>query len=1148
MIPRFKKSRFKPKPIETDYWVDLSENEFGGVFKYYDYNKDTWNQIQTITTEKEPQFVSSPAYSITTDDIYNWNHKPSFADVNKLIDELRQEIPDISSGVTQDDLDFYVKYLSDKIDMKANSSDLDNLRDELLSEISDIQIPTVVSAFQNDAGYITEQNLSEKLPDNIVSDENYVHTDNNFTNELKDKLVNLDPNASNYDDTELRNLISNNSDEIDQVSKKIDVVNSNFQQQITVVQASVTQLEDDVDTKVSKEELDSEFEKVYTKAELDEILKQFVTKTHRSYGFCDERPTDDLEITDTGFIFYDYTVNEPIIWVTNEWRILRNNTIIDGLYNIIMSEDQIETIGDWEYITTDDYRFNNLTKYLNEVTSLSDIKVPNIYNGYFVLTVGKGRDSYINTPTKRYATTSWSVTYTELDKTFKRAVRFRDEDYTYYSTNIDYSLLKEDNPEMTVMNCLNSPFVNIIQEDDGTYTGEISNTTTSNINSLTIAPGIKNIKPFTFANISLPAKTTLNLSTGINKFGDLSFAYTNIDKITFPLNPIEMGYRVFQDSTISSVHLSKNIDTTKADQGYCSGLFYASEQRNMEVTFEEGVTHIPSYCFCNRKITNTLAFPRSLTYLGYSAFYNGYVSGAFDSNLLEKVEGWAVGRYNRITSFIGRDKLKIIGPNAFYNYNGGGVNNTCTSFVFPSAVEKVGYSGLSLPLYSCSSTVNIPGTLKEIGMNVVSYYGFNLQNEGSSKPSIDIQLTLNEGIEYIAYGAFQRSGFSCELVLPESLKFIGEYSFGHAELFSNTILRIPKNVQWIGGDSISPNNPPLNWYEKCQELYNQIAENNAQGKYDVFVGNEYQPISEHGYNRAEIKNYLEDGGELERAGYTPFYGFACRTLEAYEVDSENQWFESIDGVLYSKDRKVLVAYPARKAGETYYMEEGCEMILDLAFGRCGWVSQKTVQDSEGTEHIINKGYQMKEFLDGIKTLVLADSFIYMDGDEFSKLYPQHSRRKSLDNLGYSACYFNSIENIQVKETNPNYSSIDGVLYDKNQTTLLFISPNKSGNVNIPDTCTTIKPFMQIANLGNYEEWQLEYHPTINTSGGSYYNYPCGLHIHIPASVTNIEPLALVELSTISCKQPTTYYNSVTIDEANPKYTIDPGTKYIIEKS
>ena len=365
MIPRFKKSRFKPKPIETDYWVDLSENEFGGVFKYYDYNKDTWNQIQTITTEKEPQFVSSPAYSITTDDIYNWNHKPSFADVNKLIDELRQEIPDISSGVTQDDLDFYVKYLSDKIDTKANSSDLDNLRDELLSEISDIQIPTVVSAFQNDAGYITEQNLSEKLPDNIVSDENYVHTDNNFTNELKDKLVNLDPNASNYDDTELRNLISNNSDEIDQVSKKIDVVNSNFQQQITVVQTSVTQLEDDIDTKVSKEELDSEFEKVYTKAELDEILKQFVTKTHRSYGFCDERPTDDLEITDTGFIFYDYTVNEPIIWVTNEWRILRNNTIIDGLYNIIMSEDQVETIGDWEYITTDDYRFNNLTKLNN---------------------------------------------------------------------------------------------------------------------------------------------------------------------------------------------------------------------------------------------------------------------------------------------------------------------------------------------------------------------------------------------------------------------------------------------------------------------------------------------------------------------------------------------------------------------------------------------------------------------------------------------------------------------------------------------------------------------------------------------------------------------------------------------------------------
>lgn len=1144
MIPRFKKSRFKPKPIETDYWVDLSENEFGGVFKYYDYNKDTWNQIQTITTEKEPQFVSSPAYSITTDDIYNWNHKPSFADVNKLIDELRQEIPDISSGVTQDDLDFYVKYLSDKIDTKANSSDLDNLRDELLSEISNIQIPTVVSAFQNDAGYITEQNLSEKLPDNIVSDENYVHTDNNFTNELKDKLVNLDPNASNYDDTELRNLISNNSSEIDQVSKKIDVVNSNFQQQITVVQASVTQLEDNVDTKVSKEELDSEFEKVYTKAELDEILKQFVTKTHRSYGFCDERPTDDLEITDTGFIFYDYTVNEPIIWVTNEWRILRNNTIIDGLYNIIMSEDQVETIGDWEYITTDDYRFNNLTRYNNTITTLSDIKVPNIYNGYFVLTIGQGKDSYYNS-VKRYATLAYSKTVAGTEEKFGIGFKFRDEDYTYSGVSFDYNSLHEDFPDSVIYNCLNKPVLNLTQNDFGNYTGELVNEQV-NINSLSISHGIKNIKPFTFANISLPAESILELS-GVGNIGDLSFMKMNVKEITFPVNPITVGYRSFQDCTLSKVSLSKNIDTSNASNGECSGLFYSSTAQNLELTIEEGVETIPQYCFYNRKITNEVKFPMSLKYLGASAFYNGYVSSSFDTNRLEKVENWAIGRYNKLKSFIGRDRLKIVAPNAFYNYNSGGTNNTCTSFVFPPAIEKLGKSGLELPFYSCSNDVTIPGTLKELSSTNLSMYGYNLQTEHAEK-SVDINLYLSEGLEYIGYYCFKGAAFTNELILPESLKFIGEYAFAQCEHFSNTLLRIPKNVQYMYGDVPYWNSCPIEFLRNVNELYLQMKEDNSNGIYDRFYGNQYMPVSPNGYNIIEIKNYIEDGGELERAGYSPFYGFACRTLEAYEVDPENQWFESIDGVLYSKDRKVLVAYPARKAGETYYMEEGCKMILELAFGRCGWVSQKTVQDSGGKEHVINKGYGNKEFTEGIKTLVLADSFIYLNGDEYSELYPHHSRIKTLDNITYAACYFNGVENIEVKETNPNYSSIDGILYDKEQTTLLCISPNKYGNINIPDTCTTIVPFMQILNTQNLEEWQLEYFPSISVSGVGYYNWPSGLHLHIPASVTNIEPLAMRELSALNSYGPTRYYNSVTIDEANPKYTIDPGTKYIIEKS
>ena len=50
---------------------------------------------------------------------------------------------------------------------------------------------------------------------NYIEDSNYVHTDNNFTNEDKEKLNGLE----NYDDTEIRNLIDGKQDKGDYALK-----------------------------------------------------------------------------------------------------------------------------------------------------------------------------------------------------------------------------------------------------------------------------------------------------------------------------------------------------------------------------------------------------------------------------------------------------------------------------------------------------------------------------------------------------------------------------------------------------------------------------------------------------------------------------------------------------------------------------------------------------------------------------------------------------------------------------------------------------------------------------------------------------------------------------------------------------------------
>ena len=59
----------------------------------------------------------------------------------------------------------------------------------------------------------------------------------------------------------------------------------------------------------------------------------------------------------------------------------------------------------------------------------------------------------------------------------------------------------------------------------------------------------------------------------------------------------------------------------------------------------------------------------------------------------------------------------------------------------------------------------------------------------------------------------------------------------------------------------------------------------------------------------------------------------CRKLKTIDVDKDNKTYSSIDGVLYSKDHKVLFAYP-NMHGSIYEVPEGVETIERFAFKDC----------------------------------------------------------------------------------------------------------------------------------------------------------------------------------------------------------------------
>ena len=69
--------------------------------------------------------------------------------------------------------------------------------------------------------------------------------------------------------------------------------------------------------------------------------------------------------------------------------------------------------------------------------------------------------------------------------------------------------------------------------------------------------------------------------------------------------------------------------------------------------------------------------------------------------------------------------------------------------------------------------------------------------------------------------------------------------------------------------------------------------------------------------------------EIQQIGNSAFAG--CKALSYIEVDRDNEAFCSIGGVLFTKNKKVLLCYPSARAGSKYLLSSSIQQIAPFAF-------------------------------------------------------------------------------------------------------------------------------------------------------------------------------------------------------------------------
>lgn len=160
------------------------------------------------------------------------------------------------------------------------------------------------------------------------------------------------------------------------------------------------------------------------------------------------------------------------------------------------------------------------------------------------------------------------------------------------------------------------------------------------------------------------------------------------------------------------------------------------------------------------------------------------------------------------------------------------------------------------------------------------------------------------------------------------------------------------------------------------------------------------------------------------------YSFgSCDWLTAITVDSNNPAYSSLSGVLFDKKQTRLIEYPA------------------------GIYTIYTIPNS-----VISIAYRAFYFCNGLRGVTMSTNTACIGSQAFEGCtqLPSVMIPWSVTNIGeYAFQQCPEMSAITVDTNNPNYTSIGGVLFDKNVTTLIVYPGGAGGNYAIPHSVTSI---------------------------------------------------------------------------------------------
>lgn len=311
------------------------------------------------------------------------------------------------------------------------------------------------------------------------------------------------------------------------------------------------------------------------------------------------------------------------------------------------------------------------------------------------------------------------------------------------------------------------------------------------------------------------------------------------------------------------------------------------------------------------------------------------------------------------------------------------------------------------------------------------------KTEGKSNAAIanfNGNVIISKGITEVGWCSFNGANKITGVEIPDSVTLISDYAFQYCK--SLTKVKIPGSVKKIGVG--------YNGYGNCQTF------NGCSNIETVVLEEGLEEIGGRVFDACSKVKEWKLPKSLKKIGSGAFSSISVEEFNIPEnvesiyvsflsssnlvkvnVDSNNKYFTSVDGILFDKNITRLIKYPEKRDGSSYEVPNTVKTIDADAFISCK--NLQTIVIADSVEKIGDSAFYGSE----LKTINLGGGITNISNKPFYEAW--------------------NLTSINVITENDKYESENGILFNKGKTILIKCPPvTMNGEVyEIPNTVAEI---------------------------------------------------------------------------------------------